>query len=268
MGALGLQNKAIANVCGLTAMSAILFGLTGCLSDEASKAGVVPSVMVTYGDFASYLEDGLSPEWLSLRPSPGTQLSPDETYLRQFAEDVAAPDDEKVHPWRLPFYMTRTGLKLGPPAAPEQTYYVAQSYKWFASEEARVNVLLADLYRANARMSDYHSVADRVLDQEDARMLAIHESDLISSDPRELEELVAHSIGNRHAISFALQSITLRVASYSYAAKRARIDWPGSADHFNIEAQIANLSHHYTELKARVDGLDQQIKDVVTQPAL
>ncbi len=250
----------------LGAAGIVILGLTGCQSKEIPQPGVIPSSRLTFGDAASDLKDSIIPEWFRLTPAPGALLSADEMYLREFASDIARPDDEKIYPLRRPIYMAGLTIKLGPPAAPEQHYYIAQSFKGHASEEARVNVLIADLHRANARFNDYCIVADRVLDIEDERMRAIHDSDLIMSSRKDLEKLVAHSISNRHAISFALQSIPRRIASYSYAAKRARIDLPGSADHFNIDAENARLAHRYESLRARVDVLDQQITDLLTQP--
>lgn len=250
----------------LVAMNIVVLGLAGCQSNEIPQPGVVPSNRLTFGDAASDFKGSIIPEWLRMSPAPGTLLSADEMYLREFAGDIARPGDEKIYSWRRPIYTTGITIKLGPPAAPEQHYYIAQSYKGHASEEARVNVLLADLHRANARLNDYFIVADRILDMEDERMRAIQDSDLIMSSRQDLEKLVAHTIGNRHAIGFALQSIPGRIASYSYAAKRARIDLPGSADHFNIDAQNASLAHRYESLRARVDVLDQQITDLLTQP--
>lgn len=252
--------------CCLATLGVVVLGLAGCQSSGVTQPGVIPSTGLTYNDAVSSVKDSLVPDWLLTRPPAGTLLSDDEMYLREFARDIAGPDDEKIYPLRRPIYMTKATIKLGPPAAPEQHYYIAQSLKGHASEEARVNVLLADLHRANARLNDYCIVADRILDMEDERMRAIQDSDLIMSSQQDLEKLVAHSIGNRHAISFALQSLPGRIASYSYAAKRARIDLPGSADHFNIDAQNASLAHRYESLKARVDVLDQQITDLLTQP--
>lgn len=244
-----------------------MLALSGCQSEDASKmGGVVPLNRVTYGDFFRGAADGLSPDWLQLRPDPGTLLSADETWLRDNAHDLAAPADEKINPWRRPIYMTETVTRLGPPVAPEQRYYVAQSYKWPASEEARVNVLMADLHRANARLDDYLSVAERILDLEEKRIEAIHDADLRLTDRRDLEKLLAHSIGNRHTIAFALQTLPGRISSYAYAAKRARIDLPGTSNHFNIDAQIARMSHAHAHLSARIGTLDQQISDVLTLP--
>lgn len=258
--------RPISGRCGLAALGAALLGLAGCQSGEVTQPGVIPSTRLTFSEAASTFNGNLVPDWLRMHPPPGTLLSADETYLREFASDIAAPDEERVSPWRRPIYRAGLSIKLGPPAAQEQNYYYAQSLKWHASEEARVNVLLADLHRANARLNDYSIVADRILDIEDERMRAIHDSDLIMSSRQDLEKLVAHSIANRQVISHALQSIPGRITSYAYAAKRARIDLPGSADHYNVEAQIASLAHRYESLQARVDNLDQQITDVLSQP--
>ena len=129
----------------------MMLTLAGCQSGDASKmGGVVPLNRVTYGDILSGAADRLSPDWLQLRPTAGTLLSADETWLRDNAHDLAAPADEKINLWRRPIYATQTDIRLGPAMAPEQRYYIAQSYKWPASEEARINVLMADLHRANA----------------------------------------------------------------------------------------------------------------------
>lgn len=248
------------------ALGTVLTGLVACQSDHASTAGVIPSSRLTYAEAIANFREGLVPEWFRLTPEPGTLLSPDETWLREHAFDIAAPADEKIILWRRPVYMSETLTHLGPPVAEEQKYYAAQSYKWHASEEARVNILLADLYRANAKMDNYCNIAERVLNLEDERIKAVQDSDLIISERRDLEKLLAHSIGNRHAIAWALQSIPGRIASYSYAAKRARIDLPGSAEHFNIDAQIARLANSHASLNARVEALEQQITDVLTQP--
>lgn len=250
----------------MMALGAVLAGLVACQSDNASTAGVVPSTRFTYSDAIAGLKGGAIPEWFRLQPDPGVLLSADETYLREKAFGIAAPADEKILVWRRPIYVSETLTHFGPPVAEEQKYYVAQSYKWPASEEARVNILLADLHRANARLDDYSNIADHILDQEDERIKAIHESDLTVTSRRDLKKLVTHSVGNRHTIAFALKGVSRRIASYSYAAKRARIDLPGSADHFNIDAQIAKLANSHARLNARVEVLDQQITDVLTQP--
>lgn len=244
-----------------------MLALAGCQSGDASKmGGIVPLNRVTYGDMLGGAADALSPEWLQIRADPGTLLSADETWLRDNAHDLAAPADEKINLWRRPIYMTQTVVRLGPAMAPEQRYYIAQSYKWPASEEARVNVLMSDLHRANARLDDYISVAERILDLEEMRIEAIHDADLRLTNQHDLEALLAHTIGNRHAIAFAIESLPGRIASYAYAAKRARIDLPGTTDHFNIEAQIARMSHAHAHLNARIVALDQQISDILTLP--
>lgn len=251
----------------LTAVGIVMLALAGCQSSDASKmGGVAPLNRATYGDVLGAAVDSLSPDWARSNSTPGTLLSADETWLRDNAYDLAAPADEKINPWRRSIYMTPTEIRLGPVMAPEQRYYVAQSYKGPASEEARINVLIADLHRANARLDNYIAVADRILDLEEKRIEAIHDADLRLTDQRDLEKLLAHTIGNRHAIAFALNSLPGRISSYAYAAKRARIDLPGTADHFNIEAQIARMSHAHAHLSARIGTLDQQISDVLTLP--
>lgn len=229
-------------------------------------AGVIPQGHSTFIESFGAAKSGLSLEWLRLNPEPGSLLSADEVYLRNHSQDLAAPANEEVPLWRRPFYFTETSIRSGPPMAPEQQYYTAQTYRSPASEEARVAVLLADLHRANARLSDYATVAGRILDIEDKRIEAVHAADLTLINKRDLEDLLAHSIGNRHAINFALKSVSERISSYAYAAKRARIDLPGATEHFNIDAQVTIMSHIHTRLAGRVAVLDQKITDILTLP--
>ena len=244
----------------------VLSGVTGCQSDKVSTAGIIPKGHSTFGDSLGAAKNGLSAEWLRLNPESGSLLSADEVYLRNHAQDLAAPANEKVPLWRRPFYFTETSIRTGPPMAPEQEYYAAQSYRSPASEEARVAVLVADLHRANARLSDYATVAERILDIEDKRIEAVHAADLTLINRQDLEDLLAHSIGNRHAINFALKSVSERISSYAYAAKRARIDLPGATQHFNIDAQVTIMSHVHTRLAGRITVLDQKITDILTLP--
>jgi hypothetical protein len=244
----------------------ILSGVAGCQSDRASRAGVIPQGHSTFSEAFGAAKSGLSLEWLRLNPEPGPLLSADEDYLRNHGRDIAAPANEKIPLWHRSFYFTETSIRSGPPMAPEQEYYAAQSYRSPASEEARVAVLLADLHRANARLSDYATVAERILDIEDKRIEAVHAADLTLIDKRDLEDLLAHSIGNRHAINFALKSVSERISSYAYAAKRARIDLPGASQHFNIDGQVTLMSHIHTRLAGRIAVLDQKITDILTLP--
>lgn len=250
----------------MTAIGVVAFGLAGCQSSAGSRAGLMQSPdRVPGGGVQSVAESG-APDWLRWRKPSGTLLSADETYLRDHARDLAAPDNDKIGILHRSLYMTETVTRIGSGVAPEQDYYLAQNYKRPASEEARVNVLLADLHRANARLDAYLGIAERVLDLEEKRIEAIHNADLRLTSQRDLEKLLEHSIGNRHAIAFAMQGLPARISSYAYAAKRARIDLPGSSDHFNIDAQVARLSHAHSRMSARIGVLDQQISDVLTLP--
>lgn len=258
-----LEKTALKTTSRLCAV-ALVCSLTACASKVEPVAGVVPENRVTVHDMVVEFEKILMPEWARTRPLPGTLLSPDETYMRERGFDIVAPGDEHIPFMRRPVYVTETGMKLGPKVGGPETYYVKQSYKWHASEEARINVLLADVNRANARLESYQAVADRVLDIEEHRLEAVYEAGLDVAPRKTKETLIAHSIGNRNALAFAITPIPDRLRAYAYAAKRGRIDLPGDPILFAVEAEIATMSVTLTHLQARLSELDQQIMDFLT----
>lgn len=242
-------------------------GVTGCASQKETTAGVMPSARLSALDVVVKYDHILMPDWARIKPLPGTELSPDEEYLRAHAFDLASPSDDAIPLFRRPVYNTKTGMKLGPHVTGHEGYYVRRSYQWHASQEARVNVLLADLQRSNARIEDYRTVAERVLATEEKRIEAVYEMGLDKMSAGDKRILIAHSIGARNVMAYALAPIPDRLKSYAYAAKRARIDVPDDPVNFAIEAEIATLASHVTTLSHRVAELDQQITDLLTAPS-
>jgi hypothetical protein len=165
---------------------------------------------------------------------------------------------------RRPIYATRTGMRMGPVHSGADEYYARQSYLWHASEEARVNVLLADLNRANARLNTYLVACDRVFYIEEQRIAAIFEAGFETAGRSNVEILLKHSILNRKAMAKAYSFLPSRLDGYAYAAKRARIDLPNDDIIFNVEAELSTLSLGTARLASRIEELDQQISDLLS----
>lgn len=148
------------------------------------------------------------------------------------------------------------GAGAGSLAGAAAGYYVGKRQAYYASEEARLDAMIADVRADNERIEAYLATAREVIAADKARIAEIERQyaakQITLAEGRDRLERVAQ---NRDVMQETVAALRKKRDQYRDAAEQTRRDSPGT-DTSEMDRQIALLEQNVNQLEGEIDALN------------
>lgn len=243
------------NIRKVVACGAIVVFVSACSSTAPDKTGATNLVSSAGIKVTSLFSNPLEPR---------TLLTAEEKYLREAQAVLLKPETTRVGFVRrfVQVYRKDRSLLGNPLTESREAYYQAALRQNFTSDLGRLNMLLDDLRRANARIDQYVVAAFQVTDMEYQRLNTIETLVYRGWVTSESAVILGRTINNRDVIARTVDTLWGYYQGYAYAAERQRVAVPGDLNHIEVSEQLTRIKESALELEREVANLDNGLRAI------
>lgn len=260
-----VMRKPVSRKWKALSLASVLIALSGCNSLRPGDAEYNAGEPIPVADSDVSFVD--IPPDLRKKFSPTLPLTDGERFLRQEGTRLAVPENHELgYLYRVTINLMRNRPLDADPFVddPRAGYYRLRRLQGIASNEARYNLLLDDMRRANIRAKTYWIVAADVLSIERDRLkLLTRQTSEGALDLNNLK-LMLRSIENRNLVAEAIIEMAYQYQAYSYAVDRLRVEIPSQESFMGGMRELANLSEQISNMRAEIDLVDEELHWLVT----
>lgn len=251
-----MTNGTIGSISTKAACGLVVLFLSACSSSAPDKVGVTNLVSSTGAKVASLFSNPLE---------TAAPLTAEEKYLREAQSALLRPETTRVGFVRrfVQVYRKDRSLLGNPLMENREAYYQAALRQNFSSDLGRLNMLLDDLRRANARIDQYVVAAFQVTDMEYERLETIETLVYRGWVTSESANILERTISNRDVIARTVDALWGYYQGYAYAAERQRVAVPGDLIHIEVSEQLTRIKESALELEREINNLDNGLRSVV-----
>jgi hypothetical protein len=138
-------------------------------------------------------------------------------------------------------------------------YYVTKRQQEFASEEARIASMTADVEADNTELKEYLAVAGRVIAADKAKLAKIERQYAANQLSLEEAQQQAEEIqSNREVIAETIDGLREKQQNYVHAMEQTKQEDP-TRDVAEMDRQIEELGDQIAQLEGELDGLSDAL---------